>query len=1012
MPANEYVSIGKKAIARCKGLLLVLISMSVIQLTALAQTLQVSGTVRDGKGHPVEGASVIVKGTTSGTSTDANGRFTLSTARGSILVFSYTGFETQEKKVQGAAVDLVLRDSDASMGEVVVVGYGTTRKKDLTGAISVVRTENIANRVSTDLAGAIKGLAAGVKVTSTGQAGESSSITIRGIGNLTNNNPLFVVDGFPTGGGMDLNLQDIESIQILKDASSAAIYGSRAANGVVIITTKKGKEGPMKVDANSQVSVNWLPRYKLLNRDQYIHFDDMAYDEAIKAGIVTHRQNHYPGNTDWQDAVLKQGIKQNYNLSLSGGSRTGQYFVSLNKLSDGGTVYGTSFDRYMFRVNTAGEKGAFSYGENLYFLSTRQDGMTGNPFADLISMPPTVRVHDPLHQPGGYGFGNPDSANTYALNPVAQQDIMGVVNKSNTIRGNVFAQVRLFNALTAKLNFGYTADFENDNTLRKRGNWTMGQANDDDYITKSMNKHQTLLVENTYNFKKSFGRHDIEALAGASYQKDNTEDVWTTRLNPLVINGQYYNSLNSATGAQTGGGQYGEARLLSWFGRISYTYDDKYLLTGTIRRDGSSRLPESGRWGNFPSIAGAWRISKESFFDVPFISDLKIRANYGVLGNANIGYWDYIPVMNTSPRAVFGSPETVVIGTTQSQLVNTNITWEKKIQQNYGVDAAFLNNKLTFTGEYFIAKSKDLLVALPILASTGNNGGNPIVNAASLQNKGIELTLGWKDKLGDVSYGVSANFTSIRNKVLDLGYGKVTNYTFLTKAGIGQSLGSFYLYKTLGIFQTQAEVDNYKNKNGTVIQPNAKPGDIKYDDYNGDGQISSDDRQIVGSGWAKYEAGLSLTAQWKGFDLLVQGYGRFGYKIWNGARATAGDFANNNNTFSNISPWTEQNHSNTQPRLIFGDTRNSRGDQDRWLENGSFFRIGEIALGYNLPQHICDKLRMRNLRAGITATNLITFTGYSGLDPDFKDTGIFTLAVDGPSYPNPRSVLFSLSFGF
>ena len=974
---------------------------------------RVTGTVSDEEGKPLAGVSVTIKGSNTSTVTDNNGNFTLQVEKGQTIEFSYLDRIPESVVYEGQkSINIQLKIVATDLNQVVVIGYGSVKKKDLMGAVSVISKESLQNRSSADVGSAIRGLAAGVKVTSAGLAGQPSVISIRGIGNLTNNDPLMVIDGLPTYGGFTLNVNDIASVQILKDASSAAIYGSRAANGVIIITTKQGQNGPLKVNFSSQVSSNWLPKYDLLSTQEYIRFNDQAYDEAIRLGIATKRQDHQPGNTDWQDQVLKTGLKQNYDISLSGGNDAGKFFVSMNKLADAGTLYKTNYDRYAFRVNSSGKKGAFSYGENLYIMKWTQDGMVDNPFSNMIAMPPTVPVFNEANQPGGYGFGTPDGANTYALNSIAQQDILTNVSTQTLIKGNVYGEVRLFKDLAIRLNLGYTHGAHVNDILRKRGTWAMGQAQDNPYITKSSTGSEMLLAENTYSYNKKFGRHGVEAIAGISVQTDNSEDLWATKLFPLQVGDQYYESLNSASGTTTAGGNYQEAVLVSNFGRVNYSFDDRYLLAFTFRRDGTSRLPENTRWGYFPSVSGAWRISKEKFFNSEIINDLKIRASYGILGNANIGNWDYIAAMNNAPRAVLGSPEQVITGITQSRLVNTDIVWEKKIQTNIGADVVMLNNRLSASAEYFISTSKDLLVALPILLTTGNNGGNPIVNAASLENKGIELNLGWRDRVGDVSYAVNANFSRIRNKVLDLGYGRNVYYTYLSKSEIGSPLGSFFLFKKLGIFQSAEEVANYKNKDGKVIQPNALPGDIKYDDYNGDGQISSDDRQITGNPWPKFEAGLSFNAEWKGFDFLVQGHGRFGQDVWNGARATAGDFANNNNNFKGISPWSPTNPSNDEPRIVFGDTRNSRGDQDRWLESGSFFRISEIGVGYNLSRKLCDKIGIDQFRFGATLMNMITFTKYKGLDPDFIDGGILQLGADGTSYPNAKSVLLSLSVGF
>lgn len=975
---------------------------------------QISGRVTDEAGEAVIGASVREKGTSNAAATDVDGKFSLNVKTGAILEVSFIGYEKAEVKVDGRSFyEIILSQDQTALEELVVIGYGTVKKKDLTGAVSVINTQALRDRNSKDIVSSLQGLASGVTVTSSGLPGQQASVRIRGLGSLTNNNPLFIVDGM-IGGEAHLNPADVESIQVLKDASAAAIYGSRAANGVIIITTKKGQEGPMKVQFDANLSITDLPRYDLMDAETWKKYDDMAYDEAIRSGVagVVRRQNHFDGNTDWQDEMLSTGVLQNYNLAFSGGSKSGKYFVAFNRMEDKGALYSTGYDRYGFRVNTSGQKGIFSYGENISFTRTNRKNLNGNPWANFIGISPTIPVRDE-NNPGGYGYGNPDRANNYGLNMVAMQDLRPQDNPENILKSNVYGQVVLFKDFTAKTNLAYTWYHGVTNTLRKTGNWTMGQGSDAAYLGYESYRSDDFLVEQTFNYKKQVGKHDIDAVAGATYNTFKGFTNWITKLNPLMVGDDYITSLDAATGNTSAGGSYQQARIMSYLGRINYSYDDKYLFQFTLRRDGTSRLPESTRWGNFASYSGAWRISKESFFQVPFISDLKIRASHGTLGNSSIGYWDYQAVINTAPRAVFGSPEIRVLGMTQSRLTNTDLVWERKTTTNVGFDAAFLNNKLTLSAEYFDAKSKDLLVYLPILMSSGNEGGNPAVNAGSLSNKGVEIDLGWRDQLTpDFQYSASLNLTKVKNKVLDLGYGRVEYFESLSKAEIGQPLGAFYLYKMLGIFQNEAEIQNYKNAAGKVIQPNARPGDIKYDDYNGDGIISSEDRQLVGNPWPKFELGLNLGASYKSFDLSINGYGRFGQDVWNGAAAAAGDFANNQNNFNGIVPWTAENPVNDRPRIVFGDSRNSRGDQDRWLEKGSFFRVSQIALGYSLPQKWVGTLGLDQVRAGVTLQNMLTFTKYSGLDPEFRDSGIFTIGADHMSFPNPRSVMFSLSLSF
>lgn len=994
---------------------LLLLLVCLVFMPGLAVALNVSGIVTDEANDPIVGASVICKGTSVGTATDIYGRFTLDVPEsGAIIQVSYVGMLPLELPVQ-PEMKIVMKENTNDLDEVVVIGYGTVKKKDVLGSITTVKDKDLQDRTSGNILESMRGLTSGVRITNSGQAGSSPSMVIRGLGSLTNNTPLFIIDGAYAGNELGVNVEDIESIQVLKDASSAAIYGSRAANGVVIIKTKSGRSGGLKVKFDTQIQLNWLPRYDLMDAETYKLYDDRAYDEAILAGVagVTNRQDHYKANTDWQDEMLRTGLLQNYNVALSGGNDNLNFYTSFNYLNDKGAMKYTGFEKYGFRVNTAGKKGIFSYGENLYYTYSKTKVLNGigNVWSNFISMPPTIPVRDPEHG-SGFGYGDSNHANSYGLNPVAMQELENRVNKQEYLFGNIYGQVEYPEWARAKVNVAYKTYNGTTDTLRKTGSWTMGQGDDAAYISWNESRYHDILIEQTYEFFHKFGGHDINVLAGMSYNHFTSNDKGISRQNPAMSGDHYLTEIDAATGTVTGSGSYGEYSLISYFGRINYSYGDRYLVQLTGRRDGTSKLPNQRRWGNFFSGSLGWRISQEKFFDVDWVDDLKIRANYGSLGNSNIGNWDYVATLNSGPRAVFGTGETVAIGTTQSRLVNTDLVWEKKTTLNVGLDFTTLNSRLRFTADYFQSKSKDLLVYLPILMSTGNEGGAPAVNAGSLSNRGVEFELSWNDRVGDFSYSASLNLSHVKNRVDDLGYGQTAYLTSTSKSEIGQSLGMWYMYKMLGIFQSQEEINSYKNADGKVIQPNALPGDIKYDDYNGDGQISSEDRQIVGNPWPKLEMGFNFSASWRGIDFALNSYGRFGQEVYNGAAYAAGDFQNNQNNFNGIVPWTQEHPVNDRPRIVYGDSRNTRGDQDRWLEDGSFFRISDITLGYSLPTRAIRKIGLEKVRFAVTGKNLVTFTKYSGLDPEFADGGIWTIGYDGCSFPNPRAVQFAVSLTF
>lgn len=489
--------------------------------------VSVTGTVNDNTGESLPGVSILAKDgdRTFGTTTDINGRYEIKVNQGATLEFSFIGFTKQKVKVgTNNVINITLEPENEMLDEVVVIGYGSVKKKDLLGSISTVKEDALAERVSGNVVEAMRGLTSGVKITSSGQPGSSATINIRGLGSLTNNNPLFIIDGAYGGSDLGVNVEDIESIQVLKDASSAAIYGSRAANGVVIITTKQGKEGDLKVKFDSQLTLSWLPRYDLMDAETYKIYNDRAYDEAILAGVsgVTKRQNHYDGNTDWQDEMLGTGVLQNYNVSLSGGSKTVKYYASLNRMVDDGALYRTGYDKYGFRINTSGQKGIFSYGENFYYTKSDRKILNGNPWSDFIGMPPTIPVYDESHV-GGYGYGDVDRANSYGLNSVAMQDLYIRNNEEEYLTGNIYGQISLFGMFDAKLNVAYKSYMGVTNSLRKKGNWVMGQGDDAAHLGYDSAKNHDILIEQTYNFKHKFGKHDVNALFGITYNKFHEE---------------------------------------------------------------------------------------------------------------------------------------------------------------------------------------------------------------------------------------------------------------------------------------------------------------------------------------------------------------------------------------------------------------------------------------------------------------------------------------------------------
>ena len=1005
----------------------------VFAATAYSQDVTITGTVTDANSEPLVGVNVLVKGTTTGAITDIDGNFSVSGKKGSTLVFSYIGMLTQEVVYKGTALRVVMKDDSKALEEVVVIGYQTVKKSDLTGAVAVVDTKEMKKSAAGTLVSQMQGLATGINVRSSGRAGEDASIEIRGVGSLSNNSPLWVIDGMITDPGVDFNPADAESIQILKDASAAAIYGSRAANGVIIVTTKKGTKGPMKVNVSVKETLEWSPKFDLMNAAEYIKYNDIAYNEAIKDGIATvnSTQKHSQYDTNWQDEVLKTALVQDYNVSLSGGGDSGSYFVSAGYYNNDGVSYGNTFDRYSFRVNTQGKKGWFSFGENLAYSLTNTDPNQTNTYNDFLRMMPTIPIYDE-NNPGGYGYGDAAKYNTFGVNPIAREDLEYRHFRQNRLNGSLWLEFKPFEFLSYKFNGGIDLYFYENSWFRGEGNWTQNQEHRDPESQKARDNTYNMLIEHTLNFNKDFGKHHVDAVVGTTYQHHEWEGLWASRLNfPMLGNGDYLTVLNAGQSNQQNSNSISENAMISYLGRANYIYDDKYYLTATFRRDGTSRLAKENRWGNFPSFSGAWRISKEEFFDVSWINDLKIRGNWGRLGNSSIGDWDYIGTINQSIVTVFGGA--IVPGSTQVKLVNAGLVWETKETVNVGFDASFLNQRLTVSAEYYNSKTSDVLAETPIAISTGNQGGSPWKNAASLRNKGFEFTFGWKDQISGFKYSALLNVTTMDNEVLSLGRdGSERNFIDSGQARTepGRSLAEFYLRKTDGIFRTQEEIDNYVTKGNHVPGPNEdkvpagtpimiegkRPqlGDVKYLDLNDDGQITDIDRDYCGSPWAKMQMSLVLNAEWKNFDFSMMWNGQFGNKIYNVSRWQGRLFADNSNYIrfeKGEEPYQVNPNSNT-PRIIYGDFRNSR-DADRFLENGSYFRMKNISIGYNFKQKWLTNLGVEKLRLFATGSNLITITGYSGLDPDFKGANsVWNSGTDSFAYPNTRSVMFGLDLTF
>jgi len=984
-------------------------------LTMYAQNVEVKGTVFDDRNETLPGASVTIKGTTRGTITDIDGNYSIAVSKNEILVFSQIGMIAREVVYNGEPVlNITLQSDEKQLEEVVVIGYQTIKKADLTGAVSVFNPNEMKNKTVTGTIGDALGTLPGLNVRTSGAPGSEGKVVIRGTGTLGSSNPLYVVDGIISGANRDFNFNDIESIQVLKDASAAAIYGSRAGNGVIIITTKRGKEGKMKIDVSSRVTLQWVPRYNMANRDTWISLNDYAFYNG-----KTKTANHFDANTDWQDEVFKTGIVNEHNVSLSGGSKETRYFISGNYQSNTGAVIGTDSERFTFRANTSTEREfadvlTFRIGENISISNYKVNEMNTSPFIDVYRMLPTIPVYN-SQNPGGYGYGDGSRDVTFGSNPVAKEDIENTSNSNLRVRGNIFAEAEVFKSLKYRFNFG--ADFSSDRHkyLRKEGSWMYNQPLDASILERRQAQYRGFVFDNTIEFNKEIEKHNISAVAGTSYITNTYERVWGNKIDVLQnsATGDYYEQLNAALNNPTTGSYKDLEKMFSIFGRVNYSYDQRYLFSFTMRRDQSSRFSPSHDTGYFPSASAGWRISQEKFFNVPVIDDLKLRGNYGILGTSNIGYWDWVELILPYQQAVFNDKP--VTGMTQVELRNVDLKWEKLTQMNLGLDMAMFGNRLMASFDYFDKKTKDVLTPMQILRSTGHNGGSPYVNAATLSNRGIEISLTWNDRIGDdFRYSANINGSYIKNKIKKLGYDQDDYVTTTTKSVIGGSIGEWYLVKTDGIFRTDEEAAAHRTPDGKQITIGGQipqAGDVRYIDFNGDGQITDADRQYCGPGSPKFELGMNLEFEYKGFDLQLQFAGAFGHKVFNGPRSAMDSFSDNSSYRANYDPWTPDNIHAKDPRPIYGDSRNVIQYQDRWLENGNYVRMKQAALGYNLPKSLLKNV-FSGVRVYVNAQNLLTFTSYTGLDPEFLNSNIWSRSYDGAAFPNPKAVTFGAQISF
>lgn len=998
---------------------------------AYAQT--VSGKVTaaaDDTGIP--GASIIVKGTTTGTSSDINGDFQLSLPEGAeVLVVSYIGYQTQEIEIGSQSTfNIALEEDLQQLSEVVVVGYGTQERRDLTGAVSSIDAEELKNVAITTVEQGLQGRVAGVNIQQSGRPGGAMDVQIRGVGSIGNSQPLFVIDGIPVindnlGSGRvnalaNINPGDIESIEVLKDASAAAIYGARAANGVVLITTKRGKAGETTVTLNSYIGTQSAWRQlELTDINGYKEISDALTDNAGLPRVVALQDPAELVNlTDWQDEIFQTSPIYNFDVGVSGGTENARFNVSLNYFDQEGIVRSTGFERWSLRVNSDFKKGRFKFGETMTVSRAFTDEADiGGIFFGMLHHPPNRPVFSDTNV-GGFG-GNRIIDEQDSNNPVGVAELFDEQTTRYRILGSIFGEYEIIDGLKYKLNVG--GDIIYANRFRNIPFYQFEDRRSQDFaeLTETNALSISPLIENTLTYSKNFGsQHSLEVIAGYTRQ---TFSARSARSNGRNTVSDAVTVLDGVNEVPTVGGTLNEFALLSYLGRVNYSFGDRYLLTANIRRDGSSRFSDGNKWGVFPSVSVGWRISEEAFMDdVNMVSDLKLRAGWGQTGFQEIGNYGFQPQLVPTLNYIFNGQQATGVG--QRRIVPSTLQWETSTQTNVGLDVGLFDNKLLVNMDYYVKETDDILIPVPPTVITGVSG-SPTRNVGSVRNRGFEFAATYRKSFGDFQYSISGNFATLDNEFLDLGGGQPivdgqVNVTNVTRIDEGIPIGSFWGYRMDGIFQNQGEVDAHAD------QPNAEPGDIRFVDLNGDGVINPDDREYIGDPIPDFTYGLTLNASYKGFDFNMFLQGVEGIELYYGYRYfSAGMLRPFNFEQRTLGFWRGEGTSNTIPRAVGGDPANNTRESSRFIGDGSFLRARNMTIGYTVPTDFLDnftKGAMSSARFYITAQNLFTITDYEGYDPEIssdvqdQNPGNYSRSrgIDANNYPQPRTFLFGAQFSF
>jgi len=985
----------------------------------------IGGVVTNQDGEPLIGVNIVVQNSTTGTATDLDGNYTITVPDDAIaLVFSYTGFITQTIEINGRrTIDLTMEPQIDLLNEVVVIGYGKQKKSDITGAVSTVNVAEIQKIPTANVATALQGQAAGVNITAaTGAPSGDPVIRIRGLGTIGNNNPLFVIDGIP-GDLSYINPADIESINVLRDASAATIYGARASNGVVIVTTKRGTSGIPQVSLNTYVATHSITNnIDMASRDQYNQIMNEARANGGEDPLSYTAGGQY-ADSDWADAFLENALEQKYDLGISGGTDQMNYHFSGGYFKNSGTVINTDFERYNARLNLdfklLNDRLTISPGiaytrdnSNSLFEPTGSGNASFSPFLYALTALPHKAIFDPT-TPNGFAEPLPELGSG---NPVGERSLETDIDQDDYLQFTLNTELKLFEGLSYQLQFG--SNTENTYNFFHLPAYSFGpQATvEDPFLSETRARRNAWTLNNVLNYQQQFGPHKVGLMAGISREKTEFRSVGGVN---RKLPSSTLEALSAGIGDEASFGFNSTNTIQSYFGRLNYNLDNKYFVQASLRRDGSSRFAEENKYGNFYSVSLGWAIHNEEFFNSSVISEFKPRFSYGTLGNQNIGDHLFLARIASGGARLnypLGSEtrQEIAVGAINTSLPTPDIKWEETTTTNIGVDLGFQDDRWLLTFDYFSSITKDMLVSVPVPGTSGITTF-PLTNGGEMENQGWELSTTYRRKEGKFKFDITANLSASKNKITQLGFadesfteGYIEFVNFpTTRTEVGGEIGRFYLFQTAGIFQNQAEIDAHG------IQPNAAPGDLKFLDTNTDGVLDDDDKVFFGSGLPTLEYGVNFNATYQNFDLNLFIQGVSGNNMYNGMKMWLYRTDRIENVSADlVNAWSPNNTGSNIPRNVSTDPNSNIRPSDYFLENGSYLRVRNLQIGYTLPSNLMNKTSLQRARVYVSAYNVLTITDYTGFDPGISNSGLFTRGVDRGFYPLTKSFVVGLNLGF